>query len=165
MALAEVIGGLKQAVGNDPTAAGVVAKASHELVGVTEVAVRAGTHQFTVDEPTALGGGGTAPNPIEYALAALGSCQAISYRFWAEQLGISFESLNVDVQGDLDVRGFLGVDSEVRPGFGDVRVAVEISGPESTERYRELAAAVNKHCPVGDIFANSVPVSYDLVHA
>lgn len=164
MALAEVIGGLKEAVNNDATAANIVARANHELVGVTEVAVRAGAHTFTVDEPAALGGGGLGPNPVEYALAALGSCQAISYRFWSEQLGIRFDSLKVDIEGDLDLRGFLGLDASVRAGFGDVQVSVKISGPETTERYQELADTVNRHCPVGDVFANPVPVSYELSH-
>jgi hypothetical protein len=59
------------------------------LTGITEVDVRTGSHTFTVDEPPALGGGGTAPKPVEYALASLGSCQAITYRFWAEHLGVS----------------------------------------------------------------------------
>ena len=44
---------------------------------------------FTVDEPPRTRGGGSAPNPVEYALASLGSCQAITFRFWAEHLGIS----------------------------------------------------------------------------
>src|SRR6516162_1826890 len=46
-----------------------------------------GGHKFTVDEPEALGGSNVAANPVEYALAALGSCQAITYRVWAAQLG------------------------------------------------------------------------------
>ena len=98
---------------------------------MTEVEVRTATHAFTVDEPPALGGGGTAPNPVEYALASLGSCQAITYRFWAEHLGVAFDKLTVTVEGDLDIRRFLGVDESVRPGFSAVRVRVGITGPES----------------------------------
>jgi hypothetical protein len=92
------------------------------------VAVRAPTHAFTVDEPPALGGSGSAPNPVEYALASLGSCQAITYRFWAENLGISFDKLTVTVEGDLDIRNFLGFDDSVRPGFSAVRVQIGITG-------------------------------------
>ncbi len=113
---------------------------------------------MTVDEPEALGGGNVAANPVEYALIALGSCQAITYRFWAAQLGIALEGVQVEVEGDLDVRGFFGIDDSVRPGFGAVRLRVRLSGPEEAGRYEELAKAVDAHCPVLDLLSNPVPV-------
>jgi uncharacterized OsmC-like protein len=158
MTLSTVIADTRTAVTEDPAAAQALFSADSELTGVTEVEVRTPTHSFTVDEPPALGGGGTAPNPVEYALASLGSCQAITYRFWAEHLGVSFDKLTVTVEGDLDIRRFLGFDESVRPGFSAVRVRVGITGPESPERYQQLAAAVDEHCPVLDLFRNPVPV-------
>jgi uncharacterized OsmC-like protein len=107
----------------------------------------------------------TAANPVQYALASLGSCQAITYRFWAAQLGIQVDSLTVRVSGDLDLRGFFGTDDTVRPGFTAVRVEVAVGGPETEERYAELAAAVDEHCPVLDLFRNPVPVSRAIVAA
>ena len=91
-----------------------------------------------------------------------GSCQAITYRFWAEHLGISLGTLTVRVEGDLDIRGFFGFNDSVRPGFSAVRVQVGITGPETPERYQELAAAVDEHCPVLDLFRNPVPVDRTL---
>ena len=158
MTLSTVIADTRKAVTGDPTAAQALFSAHGTLTGVTEVEVRTATHAFTVDEPPALGGGGSAPNPVEYALASLGSCQAITYRFWAEHLGISFDKLTVTVEGDLDIRRFFGFDDSVRPGFSAVRVQVGITGPETPERYRQLAAAVDEHCPVLDLFRNPVPV-------
>ena len=163
MTLSTVIAGTRQAVTDDPTAAQALFSAQGTLTGVTKVDMRTGTHAFTVDEPPALGGGGTAPNPVEYALASLGSCQAITYRFWAAQLGIQVDSLTVRVSGDLDLRGFFGTDDSVRPGFTAVRVEVAVGGPETEERYAELAAAVDEHCPVLDLFRNPVPVSRAIV--
>lgn len=119
-------------------------------------------HRFTVDEPENLGGGNEAANPVEYALAALGSCQAITYRFWAARLGIALDTVHVNVEGDLDVRGFFGIDETVRSGFGAVRLQVRVSGPETAGRYRELAEAVDAHCPVLDIFRHPVPVQREL---
>ena len=75
MTLSTVIEGTRAAVTANPTAAQVLFSTQGELTGVTEVEVRTPTHSFTVDEPPALGGGGTAPNPVEFALASLGSCQ------------------------------------------------------------------------------------------
>jgi uncharacterized OsmC-like protein len=156
--LGTVIADTRKAVAEDPAAAQALFSTHGTLTGITEVDVRTGSHTFTVDEPPALGGGGTAPNPVEYALASLGSCQAITYRFWAEHLGVSLDTLTVRVEGDLDIRGFFGFDDDVRPGFTAVRVAVSVTGPETAQRYQELAAAVDEHCPVLDLFRNPVPV-------
>jgi len=160
--LGTVIADTSRAVTDNPAAGQVLFSTHSDLTGVTEVKVSTPGHTFTVDEPPSLGGGGTAPNPVEFALASLGSCQAITYRFWAEQLGIAFDSLTVRLEGDLDLRGFFGFDESVRPGFTAVRVDVSITGPESDERYQELGAAVDAHCPVLDLFSNPVPVTRTL---
>ena len=159
MSVVSLIADTREAVAADPANAQALFSAQGTLVGVTEVDVRTGAHTFKVDEPPALGGADVAANPVQYALASLGSCQAITYRFWAAQLGISFESLAVRVEGDLDIRGFFGFDDTVRPGFTAIRVEVIVTGPESPERYAELAAAVDEHCPVLDLFKNPVPVT------
>jgi uncharacterized OsmC-like protein len=162
MSLSTLIADTRKAVAEEPAKAQVVFAAQGTLVGVTEVDVQTGRHTFTVDEPPALGGAGAAPNPVQYALASLGSCQAITYRFWAEQLGIAFDALCVRVEGDLDISGFFGFDDAVRPGLSAIRVEVTVRGPESPERYRELADAVDEHCPVLDLFKNPVPVTRSL---
>ena len=152
----------RKAVADDPRNAQALFSAQGTLIGVTEVDIRTGAHTFKVDEPSALGGADAAANPVQYALASLGSCQAITYRFWAAQLGIFFDRLTVRVEGDLDLRGFFGIDDGVRPGFSAIRVEVTVTGPESEQRYAELAAAVDEHCPVLDLFKNPVPVSREL---
>jgi uncharacterized OsmC-like protein len=157
--LSTLIADTRKALSGDPARGQAAFSAHSTLTGTTRVEVRTGKHTFIVDEPRSLGGGGTAANPVQYALASLGSCQAITYRFWAEHLGIRFDTLTVQVEGDLDLRGFLGVDDAVRPGVKGVRIQVGITGPESAERYQELAAAVDEHCPVLDLFKNPVPVS------
>ena len=162
MSLLPLIEDTRKAVADDPQNAHALFDAQGTLVGVTEVDIRTGAHTFKVDEPAALGGADAAANPVQYALASLGSCQAITYRFWAEQLGISLGTLTVRVEGDLDIRGFFGFNNSVRPGFSAVRVQVGITGPETPERYQELAAAVDEHCPVLDLFRNPVPVDRTL---
>ncbi len=125
---------------------------------MTEVATRARHHAHTVDEPAALGGEDAGANPLEHALIALASCQAITYRFWAAKLGIELEGIEIVAEGDLDVRGFFGFDDGVRPGFTAVRLQVTAIGPESSERYQELADAVDAHCPVYDLFSHPTPI-------
>jgi len=165
MPLDTLIADTRQAITEDAARAQAAFAAEGTLVGVTEVDIRTGAHAFKVDEPPALGGADLAANPVQYALASLGSCQAITYRVWAEHLGIELDSLTVRVEGDLDLRGFFGTDDSVRPGFTAVRVEVTVTGPENEERYAELAAAVDEHCPVLDLFRNPVPVSRAIVSA
>lgn len=153
------------------TADAVAAKASNAQVvfaasaEATEgVSSRIGLRSFsvTVDEPPTLGGSDTAPNPVEYYLAGLLSCQVVTYRFWAERLGIEFDDLKLSAEGDLDVRGFFGLDPDVRPGFTAVRVLVDITGPASDDDYRRLQDVVEQHCPVQDLTANPTPVETEL---
>jgi uncharacterized OsmC-like protein len=163
MSLAELIANTRKVLAGDAAKGHVVFAAQGTLVGVTEVDIRTGAHSFKVDEPASVGGANAAANPVQYALASLGACQAITYRVWAAQLGVNLDSITVRVEGDLDLRGFYGVDDKVRPGLSAVRVEVTVAGPESEERYAELAAAVDEHCPVLDLFQNPVPVSRELV--
>jgi uncharacterized OsmC-like protein len=163
MSIQAVIADTRQAIEADEAQAHAVFAAQGSLVGVTEVDIRTGAHVFKVDEPAVLGGTDIAANPVQYALASLGSCQAITYRIWAAQLGIELDTVSVRVEGDLDLRGFFGLDDSVRPGFTAVRVEVTVTGPETAERYAELATAVDEHCPVLDLFRNPVPVTRGLV--
>jgi len=158
MAIKKIIEDTKEALANDPAATRAAFTTDSDLVGLVQVDVTIGDHTVPVDEPSGLGGGGTAPNPVEYALASLGSCQAITYRVWADKLGIRLDRVRVRVDGDLDLQGFFGFDGSVRPGFHGVEVEVELEGPEDPAVYEELAEAVNDHCPVLDIFRNPVPV-------
>jgi uncharacterized OsmC-like protein len=159
MSLTQSLRDAKLGLSSDPAKAKVAFAAHNELVGATEVSVKVGSgHRFIVDEPPALGGADKAANPVEYTLASLGSCQAITYRVWAAELGVKLDRVEIDIGGDLDLRGFLGLDDRVRAGFSAVRARVRLAGPESDARYQELADAVDAHCPVLDLFRNPVPV-------
>jgi uncharacterized OsmC-like protein len=121
-----------------------------------EVPVR--HHALTVDEPKSIGGADLGPNPVEAALAALAGCQAITYRLWAAKLGVRVDRIEVEAEGDMDVRGYVGMEDAVRPGPRAVRLHVRLEGPEPPERYRELAELADAHCPLLDFTANPVPV-------
>ncbi|TAN12569.1 MAG: OsmC family peroxiredoxin [Burkholderiaceae bacterium] len=134
---------------------------SSEGRGFGELAtrLRAREHQVVADEPEALGGQDLGANPAELALSGLIACQAVTYRVWAKKLGIALDDVAIHADGDLDIRGFLGLDEGVRPGFSGVRLQVKLSGPEPAQRYRELQAAVDLHCPVLDLFSHATPVT------
>ncbi|WP_104474307.1 OsmC family protein [Microterricola pindariensis] len=150
-------------IAEQPAKAQLRFTASGEGVGSVGTTIRTGKHTFQIDEPAGLGGDNAAANPVEVALAAIIACQVVSYRVWALNLGVVLDTIEASAEGDLDVRGFFGLDDTVRPGFTAVRVTVNVSGPESEARYRELHAAVDAHCPVLDLFANPTPVQTTLV--
>jgi len=127
--------------------------------GSVATTLRAGKHEFVVDEPAALAGDDVAASPVEYALGALVACQVVVYRLYAQALGIQVDDIDVKAEGDLDARRLFGIDESVRAGFGAVRLNIAISGPETAERYDELRAAVDAHCPVLDLFENATPVT------
>jgi putative redox protein len=115
-----------------------------------------------VDEPPTLGGADTAPNPVEYALLALASCQEITYRLHADHLGIPLDSVAVSLEGDLDLRGFFGVDHDVRPGFREIRGTVTLQSPAPAADLERLRAHVDAHCPVLDLLSNETPLALTL---
>ena len=157
MSITAAIEANEQAIGEEPARARVVFRAEGALVGPTRVALTARDHAIEVDEPEVLAGADEHANPVEYALASLASCQAITYRFWAAKLGIQLDGIEVAAEGDLDLHGFFGLDG-TRPGFTGIRLDVTPLGPEPPERYRELADAVDAHCPVLDLFVNPTAV-------
>jgi uncharacterized OsmC-like protein len=150
---------VRQRVGDDPARAVVHLKADASMGEGTRVELRAGAFEFGADEPESVGGTGTAPNPVQLSLAALGSCQAITYRYWAEQLGVQLDAVTVTVDADFDTGAFFGFPgSSGVPSPMAVRCAVTLEGPEPAERYKDLAVTVDEHCPVLDLFTRSIPV-------
>ena len=141
-----------------PKNAQLVFSAKGSAQGSVSSVIKAGKHTFTVDEPSPLAGDDAAPNPVEYALGALISCQIVVYRLYAHNLGLTIENLEVSAEGDIDVQGLFGADDTVRPGLSAVRVNVDITGPDSDEAYQELQKTVDARCPVFDIFTNPTPI-------
>lgn len=149
----------------DRSAAQLTYRVTGAGVGSVATRIQAGKHAFIVDEPDALAGDDVAASPVEYALGALISCQVVVFRLYAEALGIPFDDIRITAEGDLDAARLFGKDDTVRAGFSAVRLAVELTGSETQERYQELLATVEKHCPVLDLFQNPTPVTTTLAKA
>ena len=117
---------------------------------------------LTIDEPPNLGGTDTGPNPVELVLAALATCQEITYRAYATAFGIPLESVSVKLEGALDLRGFFAVKDGVRAGFNDVRGTVHLQSTAPLAELAKLKEVVDAHCPVLDILRAPVPVDLKL---
>jgi uncharacterized OsmC-like protein len=155
----DAVDAVRQRVGDDPARAVVKLRAEGRMGEGTRVDMRIGAFELGVDEPVSVGGTGTAPNPVQLSLAALGSCQAITYRYWAENLGLRLDAVNVSLEANFDTGAFFGLPGAAGPvSPASVHCAVTLEGPEPPERYKELVAVVDEHCPILDLFTRSVPV-------
>ena len=160
--LTRIVEATAAAVAASPVQAHAVFRASATAHGPVASTITLGDYRVSVDEPPALGGEGAAPNPVEYFLAALLSCQVVTYRFFADRLGLTVDHITATAEGDLDVRGFFALDEYVRPGCTAIRVQVQITGPDDPADYRRLQEIADRHCPVLDLTRNPTPVSTTL---
>lgn len=119
----------------------------------------ANTHHLTGDEPAVLLGQDTGPNAVELVLAALGFCYSVGFVYNAAALGYELESLDYEVEGDLDLRNFVGIEEGPRPGFTEIRVKGIAKAKNATQDDLEkLCQYVQDTSPVKDILANPVSV-------
>ena len=160
--LAEAGATWRDRIARDTANAELTYRVTGRGVGSVGTEIRSGKHRFLVDEPAALAGDDAAASPVEYALGALISCQVVVFRLYADALGLTIDDIEITAEGDIDVRKLFGIDESGRAGFHDVRVRVDITGPNTVEEYDSLRGVVEEHCPVLDLFANRVPVTGSL---
>jgi uncharacterized OsmC-like protein len=111
------------------------------------------------DEPPVLLGSNHAPNAVEAVLHALASCLAVGVVYNAAAQGIEIRSLDFDLEGELDLHGFLGLAPDVRPGYQSVRVTYRIDCDAPGEKVDELCRYVQSTSPVLDVLRHPVHVS------
>lgn len=114
------------------------------------------------DEPPVLLGTNSAPNAVEAVLHALASCLAVGFIYNAAAQGITVESLQFKLEGDLDLHGFLGLSDQTRAGFQNIRVSYRVRTDAPRQKVVDLCAYVQKTSPVLDIIRNPVPVTVTL---
>jgi len=111
------------------------------------------------DEPGVLLGSDTAANPVEHLLHALASCVTTSMVYHAAARGIAVEEVESSLEGDLDLRGFLGLAPSVRKGYQQIRLKLRIRANISDAQLRELESLGPKFSPVFDSITNGVPIA------
>ena len=122
------------------------------------------THQhaapidLSTDEPPVLLGKDRNANPGEYLMHALAACVTSAIVFHAAARGVAIEKIESTVEGDVDLRGFLGLDPSVRNGFDQLRVKLKIKANVPEAQLHELAGLGPKFSPVFDSVTNGVPV-------
>lgn len=111
------------------------------------------------DEPPILAGHDTGANPVEHLLNALAACLTTTLVYHAAVRGIEIEELESELEGDLDIRGFLGLSNEVRRGYQNIRVNFKVKTDEANV---EKLKALSKLSPVFDVTSNGTDVTVNI---
>jgi putative redox protein len=156
--LKKIISGLQKDFTANPENAVVQYESTSILKEGLQSNVQLRDHKLIVDEPKSFGGKDEGPSPVELILAALATCQEITYKAFATALGINLESVSVNLNGTLDLQGFLALNKNIRPGFQSITGNVDIKSSSSQDEIDKLISIVNQHCPVLDILTKGVPI-------
>ena len=118
---------------------------------------------LAADEPDILLGTDNGANPVEHLLHALASCVTTSMVYHAAARGIAIDQVESLLEGNLDLRGFLGLAPQIRKGYQSIRVTLRIKATNATnEQFLELSSLGPNFSPVYDSLTRGVPVE---VHA
>lgn len=124
--------------------------------------------KLLADEPEMLCGTNTAANPVEMVLQAYGACLSIGYAMNAAVRGIRIFDLTIDLEGEIDLPGFLGLEPpeslkmDKLPGFKTIDAKVKIKADATPEALRQLHAHVVGTSPVGLTLSRPVRISTDV---
>lgn len=114
------------------------------------------------DEPPLLLGEDIGPNPVEYVLTALAACVTTAMVYHAAAKGIKLNAVEARLEGDIDVRGFLGISDDARRGYENIRIYYKIDADVPDEQLEELVQMGTKYSPVFDTITNPVNVTAQL---
>jgi uncharacterized OsmC-like protein len=124
---------------------------------------RASDFEFVNGEPPVLLGNNEGANPVEFLLHALAGCVTTTLVLHATMRGITIKSLSTELEGELDVRGLLALDPAVSPGYGQIRIGLNVTADCTDEQLDELLACAQAHSPVCNTVCRPVPVIIERV--
>jgi uncharacterized OsmC-like protein len=171
----EALLGAREALGGAPEAAQFTWRASCEWLNGThsntsidgffglggEQNHRA-QYSYDVDHPEIFASEDNGPTPVEYILVGLAGCLTAGIAAVAQNRNIQLHSVKSTIEGDMDVRGILGMDSDIRNGFSNIKVKYQIDADASEEDIKALVAQSQKRSAVYDIITNPTDVEVEV---
>lgn len=121
------------------------------------------TFAIDVDEPFELLGENTAANPQEMLMTALNACIMVGYVVGASNAGIRLDAVEIETSGQLDLRGFLGIDDQVPPGYESIRYTVRIKGDGTPEQFEKIHETVRRTSPNYFNIAHPIRIDAQLI--
>ncbi|CAM3353725.1 OsmC family protein [Paenibacillus taichungensis] len=119
--------------------------------------------EILIDEPAELLGENLAANPQEYLLAALNACMIVGYVAAASLENVHLKSLRIETKGQLDLRGFLGLDENIKPGYEELQYTVVVSGDGTQEQWNRIHETVKRTSPNRWNIANAIQLNSEFV--
>jgi len=157
------LGSLVETIKSHPHLSKSIWYANSEWKGGFACEVKSRNFSWRIDEPQDLGGSDTAPNPAEMYLGSLAGCLNVGYALNAAMVGVEIQKLNIDIEGDIDLPGFVGLadapgfeDQAKLPGYTNVRVKVRMKSNATPEQMDMIHNNVLATSPIGLSIANKV---------
>lgn len=132
-----------------------------EKTGLTKYRGIARNFELVVDEPEILGGEDSAANPVEYLLAGYAGCLNVVFGIVAKEMQIEIESLQININGDINPEKFLGLSTNERAGFKALNVDIVLKTNTDQETEKQLIETVKSRCPINDNLSNPTPIYYN----
>ncbi len=133
----------------------------HDFFGAKQDVDHRHDFHLSADEPDLLLGSDMGANPVEFALTALAGCLTTTLVYHAAARGITIRAVESELEGELDLRGFLGMSDTVRRGYKNICVKMNVDADASQETLDELIELAQKLSPVFDIISNPVDVAVE----
>jgi uncharacterized OsmC-like protein len=118
---------------------------------------------FEADHPEIFASEDQAITPIEYVLVGLASCLTAGVAAVAQNRGVQLRSVESKLEGKMDIRGILGIDSDVRNGYDDIKVTFKIDADAPKKDIEAIVAQSQKRSAVYDVITNPVNVTVEVV--
>lgn len=115
-------------------------------------------YKATGDHPAVLCGADAGPTPVEWLLHALASCLMGGIGNIAAVRGVKLNKVEIAIEGDIDLRGILGLSNEVRNGYRNIQVTIAVDGDAVPEKLEQIASQAKARSAVFDMLTNGVPV-------
>ena len=120
------------------------------------------TFEYDADHPEVFASEDIGATPVEYVLVGLASCLTAGVAAVAQNREIQLRSVSATLEGEMDVRGILGIDSDVRNGFSGIKVTYDIDADASPDDINALVAQSQKRSAVYDIITNPTNVTVEV---